>query len=215
MLATADGRYETAVYLLALAIVLDTLDGNVARWLRATSQFGQEMDSFSDAISFGAAPSFLLYMALLKPLGMVGFVVSMIYLLSGVYRLARFNLTTDAHTKDQYSTGVPIPVGAGYLMATVLMRDEISPWVGSAVALTFAILMMSRITLPNLKGRNIVTAMLFVGMMNYLLVISWPNWYTVIWWNIWNAAILIVAARRHTNQSDDDLTDDDLIERNP
>ena len=87
MLAAAEGRYDLSVRLLLLALTLDTLDGVVARWLGATSEFGQELDSFSDALSFGAAPAFLVQRALLGPLGALGVVVSVVYLLAAVIRL--------------------------------------------------------------------------------------------------------------------------------
>ncbi len=82
MIVAAEGKYDLAVYLLVVAVVLDTLDGNIARWLHATSEFGQEMDSFSDALSFGAAPAFLVYHAILRdswsPFGLT---VALVYLL--------------------------------------------------------------------------------------------------------------------------------------
>ena len=196
MLAAAADRFELAVYLLVLAVVLDMLDGLTARKLNATSCFGQQMDSLSDALSFGAAPAFLAFRALLEPLGGWGIAVSVTYLLAAVFRLARFNLTTDAHVKDERTIGVPTPIGAGYVMAMVLMRDELQPVVAATVTVTFAVLMVSRLRLPNLKGRNAITAMLLVGICNYLVVVAHPTWTTVGWWNAWNLIILL-AARTH------------------
>jgi CDP-diacylglycerol--serine O-phosphatidyltransferase len=193
IVVAADGRFETAVYLLVVAIVLDTLDGSIARWLHATSEFGQEMDSFSDALSFGAAPAFLVYQAELRHLGPEGLILALIYLVCAVLRLSRFNLTTDAHLKDRSTVGVPVPVAASYLMVAVLMRDQVSGEVVAAVTLIMALLMVSSVALPNLKGRSVVTVMLMIGILNYLAVIVRPCWATIIWWNAWNAAILTVA----------------------
>jgi CDP-diacylglycerol--serine O-phosphatidyltransferase len=193
MVAAADGRFELSVYLLVVAILCDVLDGTIARLLGATSEFGQEMDSFSDAISFGVAPAFLIYLAVLRPLGFWGLAVSLIYLLAGVTRLTRFVLTSDAHSKELRTTGAPIPVAASYLMAAVLMRDHMSVEAIALVALVMALLMVSRIRLPSLKGKNIVTAMLLVGIVNYLLVVFRPGWMTIGWWNVWNACILVAA----------------------
>ncbi|MEE4271287.1 MAG: CDP-diacylglycerol--serine O-phosphatidyltransferase [Thermoanaerobaculales bacterium] len=193
MVAAADGRFELAVYLLVVAILCDVLDGTIARLLGATSEFGQEMDSFSDAISFGVAPAFLIYLAVLRPLGFWGLIVSLVYLLAGVTRLIRFVLTSDAHVKELRTTGAPIPVAASYLMATVLMRDSLSVQAAAVVVLAMALLMISRIGLPSLKGKNIVTAMLLVGIVNYLAVVFLPSWPTIVWWNVWNACILLVA----------------------
>lgn len=193
MLAAAEGSYEQSVYWLVLAILLDLLDGRVARWLRATSRFGQELDSFSDSLSFCAAPAFLAQRAVLRPLGGLGVAASLLFLLAGVLRLARFNLTSDAHSKASHTTGVPTPIAAGYIMALVLMRDQVPPAPAGLVVLVFALLMVSRIPLPEMRGRSPVTLTLIVGLVNYFAVVIWPNWYTVAWWNLWNVVILLVA----------------------
>lgn len=193
MIVAAGGRFDAAVYLLVLAIVLDTFDGRVARWLGATSEFGRELDSISDAVSSGAAPALLVYLALLHPLGAVGIAVALIYLLAGMYRLARYNLSSDAHSKARRTIGLPIPVGASYLMAVVLLRDQLPAPVAAGVVLAAAAGMASRWGLPELKGTNLTTAMLGVGILNYLTFVAWPNWYTVGWWNVWNLLIIIVA----------------------
>ncbi len=193
MIVAADGRFELAVYLLVVAIVLDTLDGNIARWLNATSEFGQEMDSFSDALSFGAAPAFLVYQAILKDLEPFGLTVALVYLLCAVLRLTRFNVTSDAHDKERRTVGAPVPVAASYLMVAVLIRDQVkAPQVAFMVLLVGG-LMISRLPLPNIKGRNLVTMMLLVGIVNYLAVIFRPCWTTIIWWNVWNLLIIIAA----------------------
>ncbi len=193
MLAAVDDRYELAVYLLLLAILLDIFDGRIARRLGATSKFGQEMDSLSDSLSFCAAPAVLVYLAILKPLGAVGMVVSLLYLLAGVFRLARFNMTSEVHGKSRRTMGVPTPVGAGYLMALVLMRDRVTPTVAAIVVLVMALLMISRISLPEMRGKSVISYALLVGVLNFFAVVFWPNWYTVGWWNLWNLVILLVA----------------------
>jgi phosphatidylserine synthase len=77
-------------------------------------------------------------------------------------------------------------------MALVLMRDRVTPTVAGVVILIMALLMISRLRLPELTGKGLVTYSLLVGLINYLAVIVWPNWYTVGWWNLWNAVILLV-----------------------
>jgi len=193
MLAASEGQFESAVYLLILAVLLDLFDGRVARRLNVTSDFGQELDSFSDAVSFCAAPAFLAHAAILRPLGAMGVIVALVYLLAGVLRLARFNLTADAHSKARSTTGVPTPVAAGYVMALVLMRDQIPSVVAALVLLIMAGLMVSRFRLPEFRSKSGVTVALLVGILNYLAVVAWPNWYTVGWWNLWNVIILLVA----------------------
>lgn len=191
MLAAADGRFELAVYLLLVAILLDAADGRLARALKVTSKFGQEMDSLSDTVSFCVAPALLVQRAVLQPLDGVGVLVAVAYVLAGVFRLARFNLTSDVHAKARRTTGVPTPVAAAYLMVLVLVADRVPAAAGAAVVLTMAMLMVSRIPLPELHGRGRVSAALLVGGLCYFAVIAWPNWYTISWWNLWNVVILL------------------------
>ena len=193
MVAAAEGRFDASVYMLLVSIFLDTFDGPVARRLGATSRFGVEMDSFSDAVSFGAAPAFLLFYVFLRPLGGWGLAVSLVYLLAAILRLARFNLTTNVHVKGSRTLGVPTPIAASYIMAAVLMRRDLEPPVMVVVALVFAALMVSRVRLPSLKGRTPITVMLLIGISNYMLVIFLPSWYAIAWWNIWNVFILWTA----------------------
>lgn len=193
LLAAAAGQFDLAAYLLVAAILLDAADGRIARLLNATSKFGQEMDSLSDALSFGVAPAFLVHQAILLPMRGFGVVVSLIYLLAGVYRLARFNMTSDAHAKSRTTTGVPIPVAAGYMIVLVLMREHFSPAAAAAVVLLMAMLMVSRIHLPEFHGRGLLAASMIVGLFNFIAVVVWPNWYTAIWWNVWCVVILLAA----------------------
>ncbi len=196
MVFAADGQYRVSVYLLLAGITLDTLDGVVARWLKATSKIGQELDSFSDAISAVAAPAFLLYHCLLRDLGWRGMLVSLFYLLCGVFRLARFNLTSDWHQKAGLTTGVPVPITASFIMAMVLMHEEMPTVVVVGVVLGLGLLMVSRVALPNLKGKSLISAMLAVGIVNFYCVVLAPSWYTVGWWTFWNVLILICASDR-------------------
>ena len=191
----ADSRFDFAVYLLLLGIFLDMVDGRLARWFKATSALGQQLDSFCDMVTFGIAPAFLLYRAMLYQAGAVGFAVALFYLLSGVFRLARFNLLTDAHGKEKRTLGVPIPIAASYLMAAVLLREVLPPWAAAAVALIVSLAMASRWRLPDLTGRGLVSALLLVGLFNYVWFVAQPNWYTAIWWNVWNTVILLAAKR--------------------
>lgn len=193
MLAAADGRFQLAVYLLFGAILLDLADGRIARLLHATSKFGQEMDSFSDALSFVAAPAFLVHQAILRDLRGFGVIVCLAYVFAGVFRLARFNLTSDAHAKADHTVGTPTPVAAGYMMALVLMRDRVPDAGAVVLVLIMAMLMISRVQLPELKGRGPVAVAMLVGVANYTAVVLWPNWITVSWWNAWNVVILLVA----------------------
>jgi len=193
MLAAANGRFEVAVYLLVLSILLDLADGRVARRFNATSELGQQLDSFSDAISFCAAPAFLIQRALLTELEGIGVAISITYVLAGVFRLARFNLMSDAHGKAQKTCGLPTPIAAGYLMALTLIRDDIPPQAAAIVVLFFAGFMISRVPLPEVPPRGALGLAFFIGFWSYIVVIMKPNWYTIGFWNAWNVIILLMA----------------------
>ena len=210
MIAAADGKFRLAVILLTVSILLDLADGRVARLLNATSKFGQEMDSLSDSLSFCAAPAFLVHQAILRPLGGAGVFVAVSFVLAGVYRLARFNLTSNEHEKASQTTGVPTPIAAGYLMVLVLMKDHVPPAAAAMVVLLLALLMLSRWHLPEVQVHGWLGLAFGIGMVNYFALLARPNWYTVGWWNVWNLVILAIAAR--TGSPDDD---EDLVETAP
>ncbi|MGL4307084.1 MAG: CDP-alcohol phosphatidyltransferase family protein [Mycobacteriaceae bacterium] len=110
-----DGRLNTAVAMIGAAAVLDGLDGRIARMLDATSAMGAELDSLADAINFGVAPAIVLYVSMLEGSN-GGWIIALLYAVSIVLRLARFNTLLDdaslpAYTKD-FFVGVPAPAGA-------------------------------------------------------------------------------------------------------
>lgn len=194
IVAAGHDQFTLAVWLVVAAILLDMFDGKVARWLGATSAFGQQLDSFSDAVSSGVAPAFLVHRAVLAPLGWVGVVVSLVYLLAGVARLTRFNLTSDAHVKARKTVGVPIPVAAGYMLALTVMRDRMLPWGAALVVVVLALLMISRLRLPELRGKDLVSVFMVLGIGTYLWVLLRPGWLPVAVWNGWNVVILLTGS---------------------
>jgi CDP-diacylglycerol--serine O-phosphatidyltransferase len=113
------GRIEMAAWFILLAAVFDTLDGMMARITKSTSQFGVELDSLADVVSFGAAPSFLVYMAGMNAYENWGIIVSSMPLVFGAIRLARFNSQLVGFDKD-YFRGLPIPAQAIALCAFFL-----------------------------------------------------------------------------------------------
>ncbi|MBZ0114494.1 MAG: CDP-diacylglycerol--serine O-phosphatidyltransferase [Thermoanaerobaculia bacterium] len=195
ILSATEGRLEIAVYLLYLAVWLDMADGRLARHFKATSRLGMELDSLSDALSFGAAPAFLAYRASLHELGAVGMLVAIAYLLAAVFRLGRYNVLSDYEAKSGRTMGLPVPAAAGYLMAIALMRDQIPPVASAVVVLLMAVSMVSTVRLPEFKGGSIVTALLSIGLLTYTALVIWPSWTTVAVWNVWNLVIFLAARR--------------------
>ena len=120
------GDYSYAAYAILVAAVFDLLDGRIARITRSTSTFGTHYDSLCDAISFGMAPSLLLYFWSLQPFGRIGWLTSFFYLACGVLRLARFN--TNSSSQQDYFVGLPIPMAAGIVASGVLSFNEMG-WI--------------------------------------------------------------------------------------
>ena len=109
-----DGNYSLAVIFILLAAILDALDGRIARLIKGTSEFGKELDSLTDFVSFGIAPVFILYFWELNNYGKLGWAITLIYSVCCVLRLARFNLTKVDEKqlwKSNYFEGVPSPAG--------------------------------------------------------------------------------------------------------
>lgn len=114
-----EGRFVNACWLVVLAGVFDLFDGMMARLTRSQSAFGVELDSLADVVSFGLAPSYLVYVFGLRGVGMLGVIVAALPVLCGAVRLARFNVTFDGEKKGHF-TGLPIPMQAAALVALVL-----------------------------------------------------------------------------------------------
>lgn len=118
------GAYLTAAYAIVAAAVFDLLDGRVARWTKSTSEFGGEYDSLCDLVSFGLAPSILLFLWSLQPFGRIGWLASFFYVACGALRLARFNVQKKVLNKA-YFQGLPIPMAAGIVASAVLAFTDL------------------------------------------------------------------------------------------
>lgn len=117
------GEFATAAPFIGLAIVLDMLDGRIARMTGSTSQFGVEFDSMADIISFGLAPAIMSFAWGLQPLGRLGWAAGFIYVAAAATRLARFNIQSGSQDK-RYFVGMPSPAAASVPAATIFMY----PW---------------------------------------------------------------------------------------
>lgn len=111
------GQFESSSIAILMAMVMDGLDGRVARMTQTQSEFGAQLDSLSDLISFGLAPSLVVYLWILAPLGKLGWLAAFIYTVCGALRLARFN-SEDETLNKRYFRGLSIPMAAG-LVATL------------------------------------------------------------------------------------------------
>jgi CDP-diacylglycerol--serine O-phosphatidyltransferase len=118
-----NGRFEVSVIAILCAAVLDSLDGRVARMTNSQSAFGEQMDSLSDMVSFGAAPALIVYVWALKDLGKAGWIPAFVYISGAALRLARFNVNIGVVDK-RYFQGLPSPAAAALVMSLIWVMDD-------------------------------------------------------------------------------------------
>src|SRR5690625_932471 len=182
-----EGRFDYACWLIVLAGFFDALDGMMARLANATSDFGVELDSLADIVSFGVAPSVLLYAFGLDQFGVLGLIVAAMPAICGAVRLARFNMTFDGEKKE-YFVGMPIPVAAVFVVALILnFSQELavpqveSPDVSALIPIVFVLsfLMISNIPFDSIPKpspsyiRNRPKKALMFFLAAVVLAISW------------------------------------------
>jgi CDP-diacylglycerol--serine O-phosphatidyltransferase len=155
LLLAVEHRFTEAALAILVAMVMDLLDGRVARLMKATSQFGVEYDSLADVISFCVAPAFLLYAFALQPLGRAAWFGAFLFLVCGALRLARFNVQTAAADR-RFFVGLSTPAAAGVVASVVILLQggEPSQPVRVAIAVAtyvLALLMVSTFPYWSLK----------------------------------------------------------------
>ena len=159
------GNYELAGILIGIAMILDTLDGRIARLTRTTSDFGVQLDSLADVVTFGLAPAFLCYQwAFLNYerhiIDRAGWLACFLFLVCAASRLARFNVQTSVVHDKRYFIGMPTPAAAGMIASTVYCFPEridgdIPALAALAMMLVLAFLMVSRIRYRTFKDINL------------------------------------------------------------
>jgi CDP-diacylglycerol--serine O-phosphatidyltransferase len=150
------GEFDMAAPLIGLAIILDILDGRIARMTKTESAFGIEFDSLADVISFGVAPAVLTFVWGLAPLQRLGWAAGFVYVAATAIRLARFNIQTGSNVDKRYFVGMPCPAAAAVCASTVFFYTEgfkqpQSALVALAVVLVPAFLMVSTIRFRSFK----------------------------------------------------------------
>jgi CDP-diacylglycerol--serine O-phosphatidyltransferase len=186
-----EGRFDMAIAAIVFAIVLDGIDGRLARYFRATSRFGEQLDSLADFANFAVAPALFLYVWRLDQLSSLGWISALVLAICTALRLARFNVAVlseeprpDWHR--DFFTGVPSPAGAGIVLLPFLLERVASsalyipaPIVALYVVLV-ALLMVSRIPTSSGKrfGQRIprenVLPVLVIGVLLVALLLSYP-----------------------------------------
>lgn len=184
-------RFDLAVAAIIFATILDGLDGRLARYFRATSKFGEQLDSLADFVDFGVAPAILLYVWRLDDLSSFGWICALVFAICAALRLARFNaaLTSEEPQPDwqkDFFVGVPAPAGAlAVLLPFFLERVgavdlRMAPVLVAIYVLVAGLLMVSR--LPTWSGkrtgqripRDVVLPLLVVSVLLVALLASYP-----------------------------------------
>jgi CDP-diacylglycerol--serine O-phosphatidyltransferase len=200
-------RFEQAAVAIFVAMVLDGLDGRVARLTRTQSAFGAEYDSLSDMVCFGAAPALIMYEWALKDLGRFGWISAFVYCAGAALRLARFNTNIDVVDK-RFFQGLPSPAAAALCAGLVwviddfgFQRAEVIRGVAAALTLFAGITMVSNVPFYSFKDINlrrsvpfwavllIVFAMILISsnppMILFLLFIAYSFSGYVVWVMKW------------------------------
>lgn len=150
------GEFDVAAPLIGIAVVLDMLDGRIARMTGTATPFGVEFDSLADIISFGIAPAVLTFMWGLQPLDRLGWAAGFIYLSAAAIRLARFNIQSVKSTDKRHFVGMPSPAAAAIPASTVFfypggIQDPRWAVVAFAVMVVPALLMVSTVRFNSFK----------------------------------------------------------------
>lgn len=162
------GDLTTAAPFIGVAIVLDMLDGRIARMTGTTSEFGLQLDSLADLISFGMAPAVLAFQWGLTPLGRLGWAVGFLFVTAAALRLARFNIQTP--TDKRYFVGMPSPAAAAVPAATVFyypdgMQTYQSAFIALLVVIIPALMMVSTIRYRSFKTFDLGTKRSYRGLI--------------------------------------------------
>jgi CDP-diacylglycerol--serine O-phosphatidyltransferase len=182
-----NGRFETAAIAVYVAMVLDGMDGRVARWTHTASEFGAQYDSIADMVAFGAAPALVAYEWALKDLGTAGWIAAFVYCAATGIRLARFNANIGSVDK-RFFQGLPSPSGAAVLAGLVWVMNEYgfepeeSAWlvgVTWVIAVFAGITMVSNVPFYSFKEfnwkRRVPLWAILAAVLAYSLVATQPS----------------------------------------
>ena len=187
------GKWEASVEAIIVAAILDGLDGRVARLLNATSNFGAQLDSLSDFVSFGVAPGFVLYLWTMQEVRSLGWAVALLFAVCSALRLARFNTQLTLADPPVYAanffTGVPAPAAAGLAILPMVGSFEFGPlpfhwpWLSIVTTVAVGLLMVSRVPTFSFKKARIhheYVAALFVAVALLAAFLTTEPWLTLL-----------------------------------
>jgi CDP-diacylglycerol--serine O-phosphatidyltransferase len=180
-----NGRFDQSAIAIFVAMVLDSLDGRVARLTKTQSAFGAEYDSLSDMVSFGAAPALIVYEWALRGMGKLGWFVAFLYVVGAALRLARFNTMLDVADK-RYFQGLPSPAAAALVAGFVWIVDDngIDPegvrWVALGLTLFAGLTMVSNFKFYSFKTINLRRSVPFAVVILLALIFAIASYQPAI-----------------------------------
>jgi len=144
LIYTMNQQYQIAATAILLAMVLDGMDGKIARKLDVTSNFGKELDSLCDLVSFGVAPALLVYSTSLQNMGHIGLIIALNFALCGAIRLARFNVINIT----THFIGIPITFAGSLIALAILLSNKLPLIVFPLLTILLSYLMVSNLKVP-------------------------------------------------------------------
>lgn len=177
VVAGMSGDFENAAIAIFISMILDTLDGRVARLTNTTSKFGAEYDSLADVVAFGVAPALVLFSWSLQSLGNFGWVAAFVYVAGGALRLARFNVQLES-ADSRYFTGLAIPAAAGVMAGMVWtgvdygLDGESLSYLVALVTAALGILMVSNFKYYSFKDLDLKGKVPFVALLAVVLIFA-------------------------------------------
>lgn len=175
IIAAMNGKFEAAAVAIFIAMILDGLDGRVARMTNTQSDFGAEYDSLADMISFGVAPALVMYTWSLSLLGKIGWIAAFVYVVGAALRLARFN-TQIGHADKRYFTGLPSPSAAGFMAGFVWLcvdygvTGDSVKYLAFVITITAGLLMVSGVKYRSFKDLDLKNKVPFVTILIMVLI---------------------------------------------
>ncbi len=174
-----NGHFDLAGIGIFCAMVLDSLDGRVARMTNTQSAFGEQMDSLSDMVSFGAAPALIAYEWALKDLGRWGWIAAFVYCACAALRLARFNVNTSVVDK-RFFQGLPSPAAAALVAGFIWLLTEFGVERGQSVALGWGVVSWTMFALTLYAGLTMVTNVPFYSFKDIQMKKTVPFFVIVL-----------------------------------
>lgn len=220
IICSFEADYKKATLYVIFAMILDGLDGRVARALHVSGDFGKELDSLADVVTFGVAPALILYNAALYDFGYIGLWLTMLFPICGVLRLARFN--TNGYKISNYFVGLPITAAGGILAVIATYHEVFHPILMIVFSLLLSYLMISHIKYPNFKKIAVPSHAYFIVPTMFLCVYAiyrfFPGYlkYTIFVPLVYFISFLLYKLKQkslHGEEDTEELEDDELEEK--